>query len=99
MMMVQIHPFLPMDLSFKFPVYHKRCDSCESRYKCWTENIHYTYSIGNDGFYRDPPLSLYLPSELGLKCFEISPYNMIDRMELKSTGNPDGGMKLEVWWH
>ncbi len=68
---------------FHFPVYHTECDTCESRFRCMTIKIHK----------ENTKIHEYIPFRVGLMCFKLEPYYMVNLLSLRVSGR---GMEIIV---
>lgn len=69
-----------MAVIFKFPVYHSRCDTCESKFECWTNPL--SIIAVKDVF-----LFTDLPKDVGLKCLELKPFSEVRNLRVYYDGD------------
>jgi hypothetical protein len=61
-----------------FPVYHKTCDTCESRFRCFTDKVRKEFDISHGG----SDYTMIQPFKFGLACFKVEPYKFVTQMKL-----------------
>lgn len=63
-------------MRFRFPIYHDRCEICESRFICWTN----CFNCDTDTVVS--VLIQNLPRNFSLKCIIFEPYSEVSDLRL-----------------
>ncbi len=85
-------------MEFRFPIYHAKCDTCQSRFECMTMRIHKTFQPTQ--YDRISSLFEHIPFRFGLRCFSLEPYAKVTslKLEIDIHKGEEHGMLLTARW-